>query len=336
MTLTELLVVILIMSLLLGISLPMMRTAVQDRALREASRQLNTYVQLAKAQAAERGRPVGLWLETEQLLEGVPVNSLFCQQLFLAETPPPYGGDMVGARIRVNSSVLSNDPVTNRPQYQAAFVPLSVSPPPMMDQTVSSASFQFLVQVGDTIRFDFKGPKYRIIAITLPQITIEGHIHEPPPPSGDMQYQVFRSPQRSGVTPMAFSGDAVIDLSASGIGLDGLELASATSPIVIMFSPTGSIDRIFDVDQNLTVILPGTLHLLVGSLSNMMQAGEGSTVATPYNRNLEETVNMWVSIGHQSGGVVSAQNAWEARGDFSASLAAAREFSEQRFAIGGR
>ncbi|TVS09419.1 MAG: hypothetical protein EA424_27185 [Planctomycetaceae bacterium] len=335
MTLTELLVVILIMSLLLGISLPMMRTAVQDRALREASRQLNTYVQLAKAQAAERGRPVGLWLETERLPEGFPADTLFCQQLFLAETPPPYGGDVVGARIRVDSSVVSNDPDTNRPQYQAAFVQLSATPPPTMDQTVSSASFQFLVQQGDTIRFDFKGPRYRIIAIALPQITIEGEIHEPPPPTGDMQYQVFRSPQRSGVTPMAFSGDAVIDLSLSGIGLNGLELGQATSPIVIMFSPTGSIDRI--VGRDLPVIRPGTVHLLIGSLRNMMEPGEGVPVfGEDYNRNLEETVNLWVSIGHQSGGVVSAQNAWEARTDFSESLAAAREFSEQRFAIGGR
>lgn len=335
MTLTELLVVIMIMSLLLGISLPVMRTAVQDRALREASRQLNTYVQLAKAQAAERGRPVGLWLETELLPEGFPADTLFVQQLYLAETPPPYSGDVVGARIRVNSSVVSNDPVTNRPQYQAQFVPLGATPPPVMDQTVSSASFPFLVQLGDTIRFDFKGPRYRIVALALPQMTIEGDIHEPPPPTGDMQYQVFRSPQRSGVTPMAFTGDAVIDLSVSGIGLNGLELGQATSPIVIMFSPTGSIDRI--VGQNLPVIPPGTVHLLVGSLRNMMQAGENSDgFGVPYNRNLEETTNMWVSIGHQSGSVVTAQNAWEARADFSQSLAAAREFSEQRFAIGGR
>ena len=339
MTLTELLVVIMIMSLLLGISLPMMRTAVQDRALREASRQLNTYVQLARARAAERGRPVGLWLETERLPEGLPPDTLFSQQLFLAETPPPYSGDMVGATMKIFENSDAGIP--------SPYVARTVNP----SMHAASTMLPNLVRAGDRIKFDFKGPAYRIDQVFPADATVAGprsiyfsfESHQPEPRIFDpdnpnvglLQYQVFRSPQRSAGAPMAFSGDAVIDLSVSGIGLHGLELGQAMSPIVIMFSPTGSIDHIYG--DNLPTIPPGTVHLLVGSLRDMMEPGEMSGVfGEDYNRNLEETANMWVSIGHQSGSVVTAQNAWEVRADFSESLAAAREFSEQRFAIGGR
>ncbi|MCL4206882.1 MAG: hypothetical protein KJ000_30745 [Pirellulaceae bacterium] len=336
MTLTELLVVIMIMAFLLGAALPVMRMAMEDRAMREASRQLNTYIQLAKSQAAEKGRPVGLWLETQSLPEGTPTDARYCQQLFVAETPPPYAGDMVGATIRVNSAVVGNDPITNRPRYQAQFVPITAVPPPVFDQIVSSANFANLVQVGDTIRFDFKGPAYRITDLTaLPVITFEGETFQPRPPTGDMKYQVFRSPQKSGITPMEFTGGAVIDLSVSGVGLTGREFATATTPIIIMFSPTGSVDRI--LGQGMPVIPPSTIHLLIGSLSNMMEPGENSTAfSVDYNKNLETTANLWVSVSLHTGTVVTAPNAWEPRADFNSSLSAAREFAQQGQAMGGR
>jgi hypothetical protein len=180
-----------------------------------------------------------------------------------------------------------------------------------------------------------RSSRFRRILADGNRITIEQRSPDPVPLGGVFKYQVFRSPQKSSVTPMEFSGGAVIDLSASGVGLTGREFATATTPVIIMFSPTGSVDRI--LGQGMPVIPPSTIHLLVGSLSNMMEPGANSTAfSVDYNKNLEVTANLWVSISLHTGTVVTAQNAWEARADFNASLGAAREFAQQSQAMGGR
>jgi hypothetical protein len=85
------------------------------------------------------------------------------------------------------------------------------------------------------------------------------------------------------------------------------------------------------------VIPPSTIHLLVGSLSNMMEPGASSVaLGEVYNQNLETTANLWVSVSLHTGTVVTAPNAWEARADFNSSLSAAREFAQQGQAMGGR
>ncbi|MCH5375976.1 MAG: hypothetical protein JJ992_18560, partial [Planctomycetes bacterium] len=235
--------------------------------------------------------------------------------------------------------------------YQAQLVNLTASPVPIVDQTVFSASFRNLVELGDSIKFDFKGPEYSIIAIDLTAlplvtITIEGETFQPAPPTGDVKYQVFRMPQKSSATPLEFSAGAVVDLSNSGVGLSGMEFASATTPIVIMFSPSGSVDRI--LGQGMPVIPPATIHLLVGSVGDMMELGDWSPnntestipavqrLAVDYSRNLDNPANLWVSISHQTGSVVTVGNAWLANTDLATSLAAAREFAQRGQAEGGR
>ena len=380
MTLTELLVVIMIMAFLLGAALPVMRVAMEDRAMREASRQLNTYVQLAKSQAAEKGRPVGLWLETQSLPEGTPADARYCQQLFIAETPPPYAGDMVGARARTfdawNNAVGPNNPVAPALVNPTGTPPI---PPDGVADTAefdaSSASLPLLVGIGDTIKFNYQGHLYEITDVAANVASLDSTVttlvhritfhhatvypfgrpyplplpanpnrwlydyeipkHISPPINVLLPFQILRSPQKSSVTPMEFSGGAVIDLSVSGVGLTGREFATATTPVIIMFSPTGSVDRI--LGQGMPVIPPSTIHLLIGSLSNMMEPGENSTAfSVDYNKNLEVTANLWVSISLHTGTVVTAQNAWEPRADFNASLGAAREFAQQSDAMGGR
>jgi type II secretory pathway pseudopilin PulG len=65
----ELLVVIMILSILLGLTVPVMRFATEGRRIREAARQMQTAVTLAKGMAAETGQPAGLMLDVESFPE---------------------------------------------------------------------------------------------------------------------------------------------------------------------------------------------------------------------------------------------------------------------------
>ena len=55
LTLVELLMVITIMTILMVVAIPMIRPAFQDRNLREAARQVNTFLRVAQARAARTG-----------------------------------------------------------------------------------------------------------------------------------------------------------------------------------------------------------------------------------------------------------------------------------------
>ncbi len=65
----ELLIVVAVMVILIGIALPVMKTGIEGRKLREAARQVNTGATLAKAMAAEKGTFAGLVIDPETLPE---------------------------------------------------------------------------------------------------------------------------------------------------------------------------------------------------------------------------------------------------------------------------
>lgn len=279
MTLVELLVVITILVIMIGLAIPIMRPNLRDRGLREASRQLNTYVTLAKARAAEKRRPVGLYIKRD------PTFPNTAYQIYLAETPLPYSGQTQDERADLRD--MDNDGFADT-------------------ATISDPSN--LVQAGDLIQFDYKGPLYRIISASGGVLTFtpeDTSTRRPLPnpktiaPGSGARYQVFRQPVRSGTNPLELPNGIVIDLQFSGVGATGNEMASATGDIVIMFEPNGSVSRVYGFSPAQL----GTIHLLVGRLEQTSDLNGAPTTA-----NLIDPTNSWVSIGHQTGTVTTAEN----------------------------
>src|SRR5688572_15071580 len=93
MTLVELLVVVAIIVLLVAVAVPAVAPAIRENRLREASRQVNVLIARAKARAGENGRRVALWLE-----RSAP-GSNAVMDIYLAESPPEYNGDLQGAGV---------------------------------------------------------------------------------------------------------------------------------------------------------------------------------------------------------------------------------------------
>jgi len=319
MTLVELLIVITVMVILLGAALPVMKVAMEGGKAREASRQLNTSFALAKARAIETGRLAGLWIEPETFSgSGAP----YATRVFIAETPLPYSGDIVGARLKITKEADGD--------YRAT-----------EDAAGSSDLLRTIAKVNDYITFDYKGPLYRITEVgsNSDYVEFEKRDSLDPDPLFDkkLPYQVFRQPRKSATRPMELPGGTVIDLQNSGLGLTGIDNTfNTTAPIVIVFEPSGQVGRILDMSDTPTETVPtDTIHFLIGRIDQVGIDGEDFSSPT-YGKNLEDANSIWVSIGHLTGQITTAENAWSKEGSFDESIKKAREFAHAAESIGGR
>jgi type II secretory pathway pseudopilin PulG len=344
MTMLELLIVVAVMVILMGLALPMMKTGIEERRLREAARQVNTGVELAKALAIETGRYAGLVIDTEWLPEDLSQEFPFARRLYLAETPPPYAGDVTGARAYVSGS-------------QVTFNHAASGTYPAESLSIGSLG----IRHGDLIKFDYKGPLFQIVdgdlttpyAINSPSDLI-AIVGSPLPPTGSYPYQIFRKPEKSSSMPLELPLGAVIDLTNSGFGLnrpytDLIRLRAATGPVTVIFDPSGRMLGVTGIDLS----DPPTekLHLLIGEVDKLAAPGEDSPLwsvaysgvpsqAVTFNENLESNASLWVSIGHYVGRVSTAENAWVVTAvppaSFDEGLQLAREFAQSGQSMGGR
>lgn len=104
MTLVELLVVIVLISTLVATAIPILSPGGDDRKLREASRNVNTYLQGAQARAMQTGRPFGVAIERLSAdTERGEQNAIGVRMQYV-EVPPIYTGfsDTSAARLAVN------------------------------------------------------------------------------------------------------------------------------------------------------------------------------------------------------------------------------------------
>ena len=84
----------LILLMVTAAAIPIIAPAMQNRQMRESTRLVTSFIGAAKARAVQTGRPVGVVIER---FNGQP----FALQMSQVEVPPPYSGDIVGARLLV-------------------------------------------------------------------------------------------------------------------------------------------------------------------------------------------------------------------------------------------
>ncbi len=295
----ELLIVVAISMLLIAIAIPFIRPALASNKLREAARQVNTYLVGAKARAAENGRPFGVRLVRSWVDQTGDPNE--CYRLQYVEVPPYYSGDVEGALITVGgpggpapspppptqyeffASVPNNDPAS----LSLALVPTDTSGSP-------------LVTPGDLIRFSYSGVWYRIIDIfqgqghtaandTVLRLSVLANPALPPvgvgnqpwpsnpsvgvnqpfaPKSQSLPYQIFRRPRVAGSATLELPRDTSIDLSLSGFGGVGNQFVASSvtdqSPVDIVFDPSGRV-AFLSFQGSLLPAPTESIYLMVGN-----------------------------------------------------------------------
>ena len=327
LTLVELLVVVGIVILITAVALPIIKPALKDRKIREASRQLNSFISLARAAAQEKGHEAGIYLERSA------INPNACFDVYMAESPYPYSGDTIEFSFASVISPSTNSVGTTR---------FSVDP-------AVNAQFQLAVDgnalaqvaLGDEIKFDFKGPRYIIRAlydsdpndITNPIVVQISHpeakwadtagtpndplddtlAYSPVTPiPGSYRYQVFRQPMKSSVKAMTLPNNIAIDLNFSGLGLP--VPASSTAlisgrqfrttipgdrrPVRIMFSPQGNLSKVTFINPgsntNQSFNPSGTVYLLVGRIEQIRDID--NIPAVPYSSTNTTAVQLTRNI----------------------------------------
>jgi prepilin-type N-terminal cleavage/methylation domain-containing protein len=250
LTLVELLVVIAILSLVTVATIPLMQPPTGDRKVREAARSVATTFELARARATETGRPAGVWIEPQQ----APVNgAIESYKLFLCDVPPPYAGDDTSSGARTNTS----DPTA------ATTTSVNLS---------GAGSLTNLCKYGDRIRFNYRGPYYKIVGGTDGQsltgtsfaIAVNSAPDfNPPPPNipntaPGVPFEIIRQPIKSSINPTILATNApasVVDLSQSGMGnaghgADAFGHGSNGRPVVVTFTPAGAVHQVQHYDGN--------------------------------------------------------------------------------------
>jgi type II secretory pathway pseudopilin PulG len=345
-TLIELLVVVAVLAILLAASLTMLRPVMKDMKVREASRMLNAYLAGVQARAVELGRPVAVYLEVRRYPSAANSTMAAAYQMFYAESPPPYAGDMEESRIIIQGGATISG--THGPVSLAYFDGDHMETPNNeFDDPESSAALPRLCERGDLIRFDFKGPWYEIKDFnqepTKPGVIFSTR-HYAPPPAGTVPYQILRKPRKSMVAPMDMPTPMIVDVGASGIGLDDAfyqnqqVTTEQTVPLIISFSPEGGIDRVYMGFKNTAtnqlnyhVTRPaGAVHLLIGWVDKLGDLN-GDTIPD----NLVDGGNRWVSIGHVTGRITTSENAGVDGVAGGNPYAKARSFAKDAQGMGG-
>ena len=336
LTLVELLIVVTILILLVGVTLPMMQPLLEGREIREAARQIDAYMARAKSRAMTLGRPVGVLFTPQE------ANRSAAFQISIVEVPLPYAGDSTASRAEI---VASTNNVWTAKLSGTAFTRPD------------------LIRVGDLIKFDYRGPLYPVqtfaptpsgvATLTFGLERVDKFAREPiPPPQitkpqpnvalAGVPFQVFRQPRRTSAAPLELPAPAAVDLSLSGTGLrdagtfDFFVQDAASGGFAITFAPSGQVDTVYlSLGLGPQKFRPmGTIFLMVGKTN---QVGQVTDDQTPVN--LQDPHNLWISIAHRTGQVTINPNnvVWQPGQGLSLpeKLALSRELATSGQSMGG-
>ena len=153
--------------------------------------------------------------------------------------------------------------------------------------------------------------------VTLTNITIGGTVVLPPAVLWQgLPFQVIRQPRKTAAAPLQLPLTAVVDLAASGTNSAPLLLAplsdTDTSPVMIMFSSNGAVDRIYVQQTGIRVTEP--IFLLIGKRERVPDVLGGAALVDEETGlpmyNWQDLKNLWVTVNPQTGLVTSTENAF--------------------------
>jgi type II secretory pathway pseudopilin PulG len=292
-TLLELLVVMLILLMVTAAAIPIIAPAMQNRQMRESTRLVTSFMGAAKARAVQTGRPVGVMIER---FNGQP----FALQMSQVEVPPPYSGDIVGARLTV-TALPSASVSTNAQANFTTLFPGKTAEWFKGVELVTGMLNTRLIKVGDQIQLNGQGPHYVILGpdpnfngalgdITTTTPLEIAYIYTPPlkqafpwlnttPAPQPATYQITRQPVRTNSPPLQLPEGIVVDLTISGVGsgkydclvnYGAMTIGTTPTPLpsvrfdpLIVFSPSGRVELASN-NFGLVTRVTDPIYLLLG------------------------------------------------------------------------
>lgn len=284
-TLIELLIVVAVMTILMGIALPIIKHGIEGHRTNSAAQIVRNQFRLAAALAAERNEPSGVALIVD------PGSSAAMVVGVLAPVPARYCGDIVGS---------------------TAFV--SRTGPTGLRAQLADGSAGSLIRPGDEIRFNHLWDRCHVVAVSAagPTWILDLRVPTCPPAlnaplyTAHYPFVVFRKPT-SVTTKTEVPRGTCVDLSASGYGAADIQFGTGASVTATMFfdvQPNGSISSIRFAGSAVEQVPAETIHLLIGEV-------DGAGIV---NAGLPENVRLshanWIRIHPRTGRTVVVPNYW--------------------------
>jgi hypothetical protein len=259
---------------------------------------------------------------------------------FQVEVPPAYSGEVINSTARVTYAGTSGTTVT-------------------FNLTASSI-VTTKIQIGDQVQLNNQGPLYMVSTVNplRVQLDIRDRKTWPWPSTGSsppVPFRFYRQPIHSAVAPLELPSAVAIDLLSSGtetyrdlftpVAADANSTAPA--PIVFMFSPSGSLDRVYfrspytGADTFRQIREP--VYLLIGR-RDRIQVAQDVTAATPEQQypNWYDASSIWLTVSPLTGMVSAKENFLMANmlnqgyGTRSRGLSVTRTLARQAQTLGGR
>jgi hypothetical protein len=189
----------------------------------------------AKAQATASGRPAGVWLELERIGDPTTGLGLYqCSQLYLAEVPLPYSGDVLGAKVIVWHIANGN------PQMGVPALGSGAQLAPWLLQFPGSPGAYALYQNNQafSIRFDFKADLY--YGITRSETNVDDDFDGSTDEQGEFGFYLYGrggADGEYGVKNIDDNGNGIVDRDIL-TGPDVGEYGAKGSDDIVFMPPT--------------------------------------------------------------------------------------------------
>lgn len=298
-TLVELLIVMAVIVLLAGLSLPSVKGLLKDQRISQSARIVQGFAESARARAIANGRRVALVLERARpdAAGGVGSDGLIandtCVRLSLGEVFPPYEGDWSGTTARIFDELPSGS--------TDGFVDFMEIP---ASQSASLVGANALVTPGDVVELADRNQGFVVtaisgpvtsthtgssvvrIALANPPLAITGsRSNEPVWPltpelasGAEVSFRIYRKPSKMMAGSVTLPRGTCVDLSVSGVGQLGREFStraitpgSVTNPapgdygaVYIVFGPRGTVEIAYYQNQAISGgnIIKGIVRVL--------------------------------------------------------------------------
>lgn len=297
----ELLIVVAVMTIMMGIALPMVKTGIDGARTRSAAEIVREQFRLAHALAATAGKPAAVVLLGD--------SSSITAVNVLHPNGNRYAGDIAGSQALVSLT----GPTGLRCQLDDAGAGIAIS----MDDEIRFANIGFAYRVmskslvGPPWTFDLQ-PRESVPPIPDPA---NWYIILPSPsnPAGirgtpgtaKYDFVAYRRPNSSSQMPADMPGSSCIDLSGSGFGPADDTFGTGSpinGPVVIDVQPSGRISpvRFGGIEK----VPTAPLFLLIGH-RDAVGLRDGSVA-----ENATDASSLWLRIERTSGRASILHNGW--------------------------
>lgn len=332
-TLVEMLVVVGLVVVLAALAIPTVRMLTADLKVREAGRDLQSFVQDAQNAARSEGE-AGIWIQRDPI---APNTSLL---VYRVKMPAPFSGDFDHSACRlVNSAagLFADFPLTlsgplakhNNPSIADVFA--TAGPLNVFDLRFGQKGFHFFANtVGATYSeagIDYWRVPLNVYA-TAPGYPASAALPTPLLPQGASpltEFEIRRPPIRQNLRQLSMPNGTFIDLSLSGfstLDLDGdtfvdtsaqgtelaVDAGSGGGYVLILFGSDGSIDSVRTSTGVVSFPSGQSLFLLIANDrrndGESYDAPDGLVAAnfpdygTPgFPRTIDDRSNLWLTLG---------------------------------------